>query len=453
MDDLQKKGALPSQDETNSEKIQPQLIYTQEKFHEIKQKPHFWMFRAYGFLKNIKFFEPYLILILLSWELSLLQIGGLIALENFCALIFETISGIIADLFGRKKALMVYFVLYSIGLGFLFFGNLGWPLVIGFILMGTGEAFRSDTIKAILLTWMDNYGFVEYRTYIYGRYRTLSQLGGAFSSLISIVFIFVLPILPWLFLISISPFVLNFILVVKFPSDLSDSSRNSTEDKRFSALLREIGETLKKRKLLRIYFSSASYNAIFKNLKDYIQPIIKILIVGVIWSMVTNPTEAYIKNWTAVFLGLIYAGFYLISAVAANNSYRVHSKAESSKKAMDSLHLILVGTLTAIAFFYYIQILFAILVLYLFMWWCYNIQRPLVMHALSGVIPKRLWTTLWNLDSQSEEILTIGLAPLFGLLVIYSGFEILFLIIAGVLLFVNLFLLKERTNLRDSISK
>ncbi len=62
-------------------------------------------FCAYGFLKNLKFFEPYLLIFLLSQGISLFQIGILIAVRETIVNLFEVPSGIIADYFGRKKEL------------------------------------------------------------------------------------------------------------------------------------------------------------------------------------------------------------------------------------------------------------------------------------------------------------------------------------------------------------
>lgn len=41
-----------------------------------------WRFCAYGFLKNLQFFEPYMWVVLYSWGLSLTQIGLLVSVEK-----------------------------------------------------------------------------------------------------------------------------------------------------------------------------------------------------------------------------------------------------------------------------------------------------------------------------------------------------------------------------------
>ncbi len=58
-------------------------------------------FCMYGFFKNLKFFEPYLIIFLISHQITLLQVGILIAIREVVVNLFEIPSGIIADFLGR----------------------------------------------------------------------------------------------------------------------------------------------------------------------------------------------------------------------------------------------------------------------------------------------------------------------------------------------------------------
>ena len=43
--------------------------------HEIKKDKQIWKFCAYGFLKNLQFFEPYLFIYLLGKGMNLFDIG------------------------------------------------------------------------------------------------------------------------------------------------------------------------------------------------------------------------------------------------------------------------------------------------------------------------------------------------------------------------------------------
>ena len=62
-------------------------------------------FCAYGLLKNLKFFEPFLIVVLTKWGLSLAAIGGLVSVEKITCYVAELPSGYIADRCGARRTL------------------------------------------------------------------------------------------------------------------------------------------------------------------------------------------------------------------------------------------------------------------------------------------------------------------------------------------------------------
>ena len=79
----------------------------------LKNKQYF-KFCAYGFLKNLRFFDAFLLLFFLESGISYTQIGALYALKEIVINISEIPSGLLADTYGRKKSLIVAFLLYII---------------------------------------------------------------------------------------------------------------------------------------------------------------------------------------------------------------------------------------------------------------------------------------------------------------------------------------------------
>jgi MFS family permease len=69
-------------------------------------------FSLYGLLKNQRYFEPFLILVFLEKGLSFFQIGLLVAFREVAINIFEIPSGAVADLWGRRRAMVVSFCAY-----------------------------------------------------------------------------------------------------------------------------------------------------------------------------------------------------------------------------------------------------------------------------------------------------------------------------------------------------
>ena len=84
---------------------------------KILADPLMWKFRLYGFFKNLRFFEPYLIVMLLVYlgdsDFPLLTIGMLFLVQEVFTYLFEIPSGILADKFGRKNELLLCFLFYS----------------------------------------------------------------------------------------------------------------------------------------------------------------------------------------------------------------------------------------------------------------------------------------------------------------------------------------------------
>jgi MFS family permease len=152
-----------------------------------------WRFCLYGAIKNLQFFEAYLLLILLEWGYSLFQIGILSAVTHSLTYLFEVPSGVIADHFGKKNELMVCFVFYIISFGLYAFGESSFTiLVFASVFYGLGEAFRSGTHKAMIMVWLDRQKLSQYKTFIYSRTRSFSNIGSALNAVLSVLIIVLL---------------------------------------------------------------------------------------------------------------------------------------------------------------------------------------------------------------------------------------------------------------------
>ena len=69
-------------------------------------------FCLYGFLKNQRYFEPFLMLVFLNQGFSFFLIGLLYACRDLTVNILEVPSGAIADSFGRRRSMMISFLAY-----------------------------------------------------------------------------------------------------------------------------------------------------------------------------------------------------------------------------------------------------------------------------------------------------------------------------------------------------
>ena len=184
-------------------------------------------FEMYGFLKNLRFFEPYLIIYLTLSSLNLFQVGLLISIREIVIYIFEIPSGVIADMYGKKVELIMCFVFYIISFIVFFFATSFWMFAVAMILFGLGEAFRSGTHKAMIMGFLDHNGIKETKTKIYGQTRAMSLVGSMVMSIIAIVFVLWLPELKYLFLMSIIPYLLDVLLIASYPNYLNEEKGES----------------------------------------------------------------------------------------------------------------------------------------------------------------------------------------------------------------------------------
>ena len=120
----------------------------------IIKNSQYFKFCIYGFLKNLRFFDAFFILFLIEKGLPYTQIGILYAVREIFINIFEIPSGIIADTYGRKNALIGSFFVYIISFSVFYLSNDFWLLLIAFIIFGIGEAFRSGTHKGMIMDYL-----------------------------------------------------------------------------------------------------------------------------------------------------------------------------------------------------------------------------------------------------------------------------------------------------------
>ena len=133
-------------------------------------------FSLYGFLKNQRYYEPFLILAFRQKGLSFFLIGILIGFREVCINLFEIPSGAIADLYGRRRSMILSFYAYIVA-----FVAFGWSrsLIVLFGAMffyALGDAFRTGTHKAMIFDWLRLGGRSHEKTKVYGYTRSWSKI-------------------------------------------------------------------------------------------------------------------------------------------------------------------------------------------------------------------------------------------------------------------------------------
>jgi len=379
-----------------------------------KIKKQLIKFSFYGFLKNLRFFDPYLYLYFIESGLEFTQIGLLLAVREIIIYIFEIPSGVFADRFGKKTELIISFMFYIVSFILFYLGNGFVDFIVAMVFFGLGEAFRSGTHKAMIMAYLDKKDIKDSKSKVYGKTRSFSLIGSTVSSLISIIFIIALPNLSWLFIIAIIPYILDMILILTYPNFLNERIDSKFSVKEFfKENVYAVKYVFNSSNIRNLLIGSASYNAGFKSIKDYIQP----LIVSITLSVVLFSSFSAEDN-TNMYLGFIYSVIYLISSAAAYNSYKIIKYIKR-----DSI-ITYMWFLSGVAFLIlaiFINSLTAILIVFVLLYIFLNIRKPLVIEKIGDSVDSTKRASVLSIESQFTSLLIALFAPILGLIAdVYS---------------------------------
>ena len=405
-----------------------------QTYNEIKKDLQIWKFCFYGFFKNLKFFEPYLLIYLIGMGLNLFQIGVLFSIREGITYVFEVPSGIIADHYGKKKELLMCFAFYIVSFVFFFWGANLWVLSIGMVFFGLGEAFRSGTHKAMILGYLEHKGWFEHKGYVYGRTRSYSLLGSSISAFISIILVLNLPAIRWLFIVCIIPYLIDFLLIASYPAYLDEKRDTDRTLKAFyTESIKQLKNVGQNKTLQKILVSSATYDGVFKAIKDYIQPILNTLLLAAgIGAFMSLDADQSLK----VYLGIIYGVFYIFSSFASKNVYKLTKKLSSHRVFevfFDVMGLLLLLLSFALRHEYMWIAIFTYFIIYLMK----DARRPVFVDVCSDYMTKDQRATVLSIESQIRALLMVVMAPLFGWIADTYSIGDLFFGIGTLLLIVN----------------
>ncbi len=372
-------------------------------------------FCLYGFLKNQRYFEPFLILALLDKGLSYFTIGLLIAFREVCINLLEVPSGSVADVYGRRRALIVSFAAYAAS--FLVFATAdGLPLLaLAMFLFAIGEAFRSGTHKALIFAWLRQQDRLSERTRVYGYTRSWSQIGSAVSVVIAAVLVFAIGDYEWVFLLSTVPCVLNVVNFLGYPQELDAPSRGSVA---LSVVLRHTRDALRtaarEPRLRRLMLESMCFEGVFDAVKGYLQPALNALATS---AAVAVGIAISGQQSTAALVGVVYLGLHLLAAAASRNAYRVEERAGGLERGAGMMWRIMAATYAVAAMAGYIAAVAVLVAALVALHVLQSLWRPVIISRFDAHSDESVGATVLSIESQSQRVATMIVAPLIGLAV------------------------------------
>jgi len=371
-------------------------------------------FCSYGFLKNLRFFEPFLILFFREAGISFLQIGVLFTIKAVSVNIMEIPSGMIADGIGRRRAMLLSFISYILSFLLFYLTRNYFVFIPAMIMFAMGEAFRTGTHKAMILDYLNSKGWSEYRTYYYGHTRSWSQRGSAVSALIAAGLVFYSGNYRSVFLFTLIPYILELILMLSYPSWLDGIHKDDEHLSliKFTRLiLKEMKGALINSDLRRSFLSSSIPSGFFEAVKDYIQPLLAVFALSLPF---LGGVED--KQGTALVTGIIYSLIFLLTSVASGASGRLSNRLGSVKRQLNGTYLAGMGLLITAGLLFHYGSFIPSICIFISYYFLQNLRRPVTVGFLSEQIDDRIMATGLSVDSQLKTLWVALLSPLIGLI-------------------------------------
>jgi MFS family permease len=374
-------------------------------------------FSLYGFLKNQRYFEPFLVLAFLEKGLSFFVIGLLIASRELWVNLLELPSGVVADLYGRRRSMMTSFIAYIASFVILGLADSLPLLFLAMALFAVGDAFRTGTHKAMIFAWLRREGRTEERTRVYGYTRSWSKLGSALSGIVAAAVVFVGGGYVWVFWLSTLPYLLGLVNFLGYPAWLdgerSEAASPVAVARRLWAVL---VASLTHRPLRRLLAESMGFEGCFHASKGYLQPLLQAAAVAWLGGLALGQGLDAVRQ-TALLVGPAYLVLHLLSAWASRRAHGLVVRAGGEEQAARiswwlaaSLYALLLG---ALLMGWFAGAIVAFLLLHVVQ----NLWRPVLIARFDSWGSERWGATVLSIENQAKSLATMLLAPALGLAV------------------------------------
>ena len=370
-------------------------------------------FSLYGFLKNQRYFEPFLFLAFLEKGLDFTDIGLLIAVRELTTNLLEIPSGAVADVISRRFSMILSFGAYIVA-----FTPFGYAsdinlLYLGMVFFGVGEAFRSGTHKAMIFAWLRSQGREDERVKIYGYTRSWSKYGSAVSVALAAPIVLFTDSYEWIFLAAIVPYALNIVNFLGYPRDLdeTDGAASMAEVVRHAG--RTVSDSVQRPRLRRLFFESMGFDGVFAATKDYLQPVLAALALTLAVSWVS------LEDWSetqraALLVGPVYIVLHLLSGAASRRSHRVSDRAGSEDRAARWLWGISVLVFAGLTISGFTGLLIGAVVAFVALNVLHNLWRPVLISRFDTHGSAIQGASLLSVESQARRVATMIMAPILG---------------------------------------
>lgn len=367
-------------------------------------------FSLYGFLKNQRYFEPFILLAFMQKGLSFAMIGLLFGFREICINIMEIPTGAVADVAGRKNSMILSFVSYSVSFAIFGLSSAVWVLFVAMFFFSVGEALRTGTHKAIIFSWLATQDRQSEKTAVYGYTRSWSKMGSAVSVVIAGVMVFISKDYSMVFLFCIIPCIINIINFLTYPEYL-DGSKNANAgiSSVTKTLMSSLIKSIKSRLLRRVLFESMGYEGLYKASKDYLQPILRTAALAL-------PLFLYFdgQQRTAILVGAVYFFLHILSSIASRNAGKFVEKFGGEIKASRSLWVFDLLAFAVLAGGILAGYLPVVILAFILLAILQNFWRPILISRCASLSDESQTATILSIESQTKSLFVAVMAPVIG---------------------------------------
>ncbi|MGC9349319.1 MAG: MFS transporter [Anaerolineae bacterium] len=371
-------------------------------------------FSLYGFLKNLRFFEPFLILFFRDAGLSFFQIGVLYAVRDIATNLMEIPAGVVADAAGRRRSMVFSFSAYIVSF-VLFYTLPGFAsYAAAMFVFAIGEAFRSGTHKALILEHLRLNEMEHLKVPYYGRTRSASQLGSALNSLIAAGLVFYTGNYRYVFLASIVPYVLDLVNLATYPARLDGELaelRLSALPDQLKATARTFFGIFKNLAAVRAILNSSGFDAFFKATKDYLQPILETFALSLPLFLAFESEQR-----SSLVIGVVYFFIFLMSSYASRTAGDIGDRFRDVAQAINVTFLIGAGFLLIAGLASWQDFRVLSILVFLGLYLLHNIRKPLNVAFISDQISNEVMASGLSVESQLVTLLMALISPILGAL-------------------------------------
>lgn len=366
------------------------------------------------FLKTQRYFIPIMILFLQFHRLSYTEIFLLYAIQSFVVFLLEIPSGVFADLFGKKAALIISRACLIPAYALFAAADNFWIFLLAMIFMALNKAFKSGTHKAYIYDYLEQQQSKIIPSEVFGKNKFWARMGEALASAAG-GFIAARLGFPVVFVFALIPAFVNLINALTYEKI---QEKHRVRKFRLSVHFKHIGESLVEIKgtkiVQRLIINSAIFVSCMEASEKFFQPYM---------------VEAQIPiEW----FGIVYMIILIITAFGSRYAYLFEAKCRRTDIANISGWMGIVPFMILGLRFISISGIF----LFFIILFLKSARRPAMITELNTHISSAKRATILSTDSLFRALFLFAFLPIIGHLSdSFSIYTAMFII--GILLFLN----------------